>query len=337
MQTIIKAPDAGQLLAVMPNLIGMQPENSLVLMPFIGKRSHGGLRLDLPASSVAHKRVATYAVGVMSKLPHVDGAVLVVCVDSRPEMGLPQRDLVEVFLRRLKHAGFHVKEALCFTGTEWASYLDSMPRWTELDAADTARVRDQLPVEAASIPEPPVFNPAGPSILEDIETKVSRIESLMHSDEPLPPELEDIDLQRVFESALERVEDPALLIAALQAPAIRDIVMLQWSHPHFADDIWDDDYVGANLLMGSGPLPDRDRLERAIEVLARLREVSMPHRQLPLLCMLAWLHWAKGLGSRAALYIEAAASIDSSYGMACVLSTMFSNGMLPEWLTSRSL
>jgi hypothetical protein len=84
-------------------------------------------------------------------------------------------------------------------------------------------------------------------------------------------------------------------------------------------------------MVGIGPRPDPWRVENGIVVLrtlvSRLDDSSRP----PLLCMLAWLSWALGQGSVAGRYIDEAARIDPGYGMTEVLSTLISNGMMPEW------
>lgn len=48
------------------------------------------------------------------------------------------------------------------------------------------------------------------------------------------------------------------------------------------------------------------------------------------LCMLAWLNWALGAGSRAGRYVDEASRINPSTA-SWRLNTMLSNGLLPEW------
>jgi hypothetical protein len=47
--------------------------------------------------------------------------------------------------------------------------------------------------------------------------------------------------------------------------------------------------------------------------------------------MLGWLNWALGRGSRARRYVNEARAIDPGYGMAELLDSIASSGMLPEW------
>jgi hypothetical protein len=47
------------------------------------------------------------------------------------------------------------------------------------------------------------------------------------------------------------------------------------------------------------------------------------------------LHWALGSGSTAGLHIDAALAIDPDYGLADLVDTMLSQGLLPEWAFDR--
>lgn len=83
--------------------------------------------------------------------------------------------------------------------------------------------------------------------------------------------------------------------------------------------------------MGHGPRPNRDRIEKGIRILQTLvSRAGTEHRPAPL-CMLAWLNWALGLGSRAGKHIDDALNIDPGYGMADLLHTIIGSGHLPEW------
>lgn len=341
MQTIIKTAAVDELLALMPHLIGVDPRESLVLIPFRGKRTAGGMRLDLPASSAAHKRLATYAIGIMSRIEAADALVLVVCSDASPGGSLPQRDLIDIFLRRMRHAGFHVKDALCLSAERYASYFDPHALWHDLDAARTSRVREQLPDNAALHPADVPFVPAAREVIRAVEARVM-LHQRSFTALPLP------DFIPFMDSALhctdEELADRApLLLAILQAPPARDATMMQWAWPDLASFIWaasdpsapadeESGQVLADLMLGIGPLPDRDRVEHALTLLTHLRAIAVRPLQPPILCMLSWLSWAIGAGSRAGAYLEAVEAIDPEYGMACLLSSIQSSGMVPEWL-----
>jgi hypothetical protein len=72
-------------------------------------------------------------------------------------------------------------------------------------------------------------------------------------------------------------------------------------------------------------------VEAAILLLkAVVARAPRPERA-PLLCMLAWLHWALGRSTVAGHFVDEAVAVDPDYGLAEVLSAMLHRGYLPEW------
>jgi hypothetical protein len=142
-------------------------------------------------------------------------------------------------------------------------------------------------------------------------------------------------------------EHGALLAFALQGPPARDLMMLQWATSiEVGEQIWNAGVASAealvassehpgnadvgDLMMGIAPRPDADRVEKGIALLVAVVPQLADEKRPPLLCMLAWLNWALGLGSRAGRYLDEVIAIDPDYSMAAVLSTLFGIG-LPEW------
>jgi hypothetical protein len=128
MQTVIKASDPADLLAMLPSLAGFVPHESLVLLAFHGKRTCGAMRFDLPASTnaTALKRFATSVVGVFCRLKGADGVAVAVFTDASvgETTRLPYNDYAHIVERRLVNAGYPVRELLCQAGDGWGSYLD---------------------------------------------------------------------------------------------------------------------------------------------------------------------------------------------------------------------
>ena len=52
MTTIIHAAGAAEFLGLIPSIAGFTPQHSLVLLPFHGTRTHGAMRVDLPAPDI---------------------------------------------------------------------------------------------------------------------------------------------------------------------------------------------------------------------------------------------------------------------------------------------
>ncbi|MGV8885443.1 MAG: DUF4192 family protein [Microbacteriaceae bacterium] len=136
----------------------------------------------------------------------------------------------------------------------------------------------------------------------------------------------------------------ALLLCAVQGPPMRDHAMLQWASsletgrlmhewatagPAGTDPSADERF--GSLMIGIGPRPDADRVDRGIDLLLALVPHVTGKDRLAPLCMLAWLSWALGQGSAAGRYLDEAITIDPRYGMAEVLGAILGNGLLPDW------
>jgi hypothetical protein len=128
MKTIVKTSTAQDFLALVPDLVGFQPAESIVFVAFRGKRSIGAMRWDLPRdeNEKTLKRIATTVVGMLSKLPGVEGVVPVVYTAARATGGggVPAAAFVETAIARFEFSGIAVKDALYVAGDGWGSYLD---------------------------------------------------------------------------------------------------------------------------------------------------------------------------------------------------------------------
>jgi hypothetical protein len=132
MKTIVTASTAQDFLALVPQLVGFESEESIVFVAFRGKRSIGAMRYDLPVvdtaqpeTANAHRRIATTLVGMVSKLPGVDAVLPVVYTGQAfaGETGIPGAEFVRALVQRFEFSGIDVKDALCVAGDGWGSYL----------------------------------------------------------------------------------------------------------------------------------------------------------------------------------------------------------------------
>ncbi|WP_394770481.1 DUF4192 domain-containing protein [Lacisediminihabitans sp.] len=362
MTFVLKVSGPADLLAMVPELVGFTPRNSVVLLAFRGTRTCGALRFDLPAgqSKTTHKRVATFIVGMLCKLPDIDAVIPVICTDDGFAGGavVPRRAFAELLARRLEFSGFDLRDSLCLAADGWASYLSAPPPGghplSEIaDSPAAAALPDGLRAPATPHGRIPDADPADARRLQKRLAGYRRLYERMTTEDPAtfpdPVELAPLsDIPLFAEEALSWDEDAldahgALLLFALQGPPVRDHVMLQWATSlAVGDRMWRDivedrasdsaaDAELSNLMFGVGPRPDPERVERGIRVLLTLASRVTGADRLAPLCMLAWLNWALGRGSAAGHYIDEARAIQSDYGMAVVLDTMFSNGLLPEW------
>jgi hypothetical protein len=363
MPVVVKAHTPADLLAMLPPLVGFTPQRSIVLLAFRGKRTCGAIRFDLPTSTsaVVPKGVASFAVGTLCKIPGVDAVVAAIYTDDTiGTSGLPHRDLAKVLGRRLEQSGFELRGLLCQASDGWGSYRDSEIPVGGHPLSDIANSPVVANIPTESLPddtETPVRVPDAPAddrlrVREALAGYRRLIEIVPEDDELSPEFAAAADLARFVEDALAWDEaairaNDALLLFVLQGPGMRDLTMLQWASSLRTGYLLRDEAerwnrggrdvtplsasVSSDLMMGFGPRPDPERVERGMRLLLVVVSRADDAERPPLLCMLAWLNWALGRGSRARRYVDEARAIDPDYGMAELLDTMASNGMLPEW------
>ena len=153
MTTVVKAATAKDFLALVPQLVGFPPVDSVVFVAFRGNRTCGAMRFDLPAENEyrAHAPIATTLVGTLSKIPGVDAVVPVVYTDESfaATPGVPPARFVRTVVARFEFSGFVVRDALCVAADGWGSYFDDKcpPGGRPLAKITASSVGDAIPVD----------------------------------------------------------------------------------------------------------------------------------------------------------------------------------------------
>ncbi|TAM67608.1 MAG: DUF4192 family protein [Microbacteriaceae bacterium] len=389
MQTIVTTDQPHDLLALVPQLVGFRPQNSLVLIAFNGKRTCGAYRVDLPdpASDSSYRRMATTLIGMLCKVREADGVILVIYTDDRFDEcgGIPRETFAMIVLGRARTAGFAVKDALCVAADGWGSYFDdtdaaAQPR--RLAMIDESSAHAAVPDGERAALLSPRERAKLPSVdlarRERIGRAVARLRTgstgrgayvadvaaaMCSTDAGATGSVADVDslfepwegfvafaeVALRLDGATISSELAAQIILTAELPSLRDVLLFDWAwgrdiglracrlnQRHTRGELITADEDGALGLAGIGmPRPDPDRLGTAIELLRHLTACAPKSMRAPLLTMLAWLHWALGSGSTAALFIAQARAIDSRYGLAELLDSTLQNGMLPEWSFER--
>ena len=369
MQTVIRASDSADFLAVVPHLAGFRPRDSLAVVLFDGKRSLGVMRLDLPHGGDI-PRIAATMIGMMCRVERADAVVFVTYTDDplRTADGvLAQQDLLDALLDRAHACGLWVKDALCVAQDAWGSYVDASMgarALTEID--DRAR---QTPLPA--VPEgadqhtgttlPQVGEANRKETARALAALTKAIRAITTHD---PKDLSGIDpralatacalddVPALFEDALTWSSDgplptdAAALIWCLDRPSLRDIAIAQWcgdleagQEAVEAQFAWEQgaDYPDgvARQFWGEGPRPNVDRVQRALELVRECAALA-PRRQRPgLLAAAAWMSWALGRSTHADRYAKKALQIDPEHGLSEIVMTMVAAGHLPEWAFER--
>lgn len=347
MTEVLKAATDADFLAMVPMLAGYSARNSIVCAVFHGKRTGAAFRFDLPARHRhSDYRAVADAVGAMAL--RVDGAdrlapVLYTDQSFDGEHGIPWRDFAQLLDRRLMRLGFGVMGPYCVAADGWGSYDEAgSPRYP-LDEIESSPLYKPMPALSAALPD------ADPAVL-----------AALGSVKALPDAVEHVEQCLSVEPS---AHDLAVLAALAQAPYLRDAMMVQIAFGRIVgealvrdsqeyhvlqdesglsmDEVvlreieegrleFHDELTG--LLLGVGRIrPDTDRVQSACNWLAvTTASVPEPLRP-PLLCMLGWLHWTRGLGTIAGAHIDSALDIDPDYGMAELQFEVLRRGVVPEW------
>ena len=323
-------------------------------------------------SSRVDERIATTLVGMLSKLSGVDAVVPVVYTGATfaAGPGIPRSAFIGSVVARLRFSGFTVRDALCVAADGWGSYLDPdcPARGRPLADVESSRILDGVPpadlgpvgsvADRAALPE------ADPHERRSVVAALERFTAVLDArapwrsarkatrgpevdSDPGLPSLDDIPatLEEIVSHPSAAV-DPlgaAFVIAISRAPAIRDVVMMQWAFDRavgarvLADAA---DYSRgvpagaletAGLMLGRGPRPDQERVDGAIAVLKSITAMAPDADRAPLYCMLAWLNWALGRSSVADVFVTEALRVDTGYGLADLLRAVLDRAILPEW------
>lgn len=247
MNEIIRAPRAADFLAALPSIVGYTAPNSLMCIPFHSNRTHGAFRLDLPIArrTADYRAVASAVVGMLGRMPDVDGVIPVIYTDATfaDERGIPWLDFSRELAKRLRDAGYRTPDELCVAADGWASYFErDYPRdghpleeiaTSEVGAlALEARGSDARDIsEHSTLPEPDAGYVKDldyvRSVLEAGDTE--ECDAVLNGLEQYG-ELEPIDW---VETCLQLGELPAdvacWLLYLIQSPANRDVMMLQFA------------------------------------------------------------------------------------------------------------
>lgn len=293
MTAIIRAAAAHDLLALVPMLAGFRPERSLLCVAFVGNRTAGVLRHDLPSGADEHDRLVAAVIGTVCRIPDVDAIVPVVYTDERfAETGrMPRRDLLALVVERAGQAGFLVRDALCQADDGWASLLDP-------DAPETGRplamiessgalatVPDDVRLAAAD--DGSALPPAAPERARAIEAALAGFRDLDRIEGAVAGLARDADPVELVESMVARARrrplDPrrtAWLLHLASRPVMRDAMMLQIAFGRTVGELAHDASIavaGADDGCASAALDEEHGLrgpttgaEHDLDVLARL-------------------------------------------------------------------
>jgi hypothetical protein len=336
--------------------MGYTPANSIVIQTFQNRRTAASLRVDLPPDEkqATPRDIADAIIRLISRVPRVDAVLVAIYTDEewltsdRP----PRPALVEGIVTRMASAGLGIVDALCCTGSTWASYLDA--EHGVFDEQETARITSELDsvgapqdVQGVAQGAPPIGK--GPA---DVRERVAAASTAITHDLVDRVRLWEWSAASVLwtdaiESAPGDIPPPvvAALLWSIRDKGVRDCVLMLMAWGSNAGDLaaTDTEMLQHGVAVPEGSIletfvgegkncPDGLRLEGAIRLLRHLISVAPRPWQLAPLTLLAWLEWARGQGSAAGDYLDQALSIGPGYELARLFERLVGSGRVPDWV-----
>ncbi|MDR5701298.1 DUF4192 family protein [Agromyces aerolatus] len=373
MNSPIRIASAQDLLALTPVLAGYRPERSLVCLAFREDRVAGVLRYDLPTAIPEREPLVSAAIGVLCRIPDIEGLVVVTYSDARfrSRAAAGERALLRLLMRQARQAGFATRDAIRVACDAWGSLLDPE---TPADGHPLELI------ESSSVLQHPSIAGRAPGAIDDgtalpqiadaevelVRTALRELEAeygaaagaegaRSRSWPEHEAELRTAQPVDLVESLLARTpatpptDDDVVRLAwfarLAAVPVSRDAMMLQIAFgPRVGRTALADvpePVGGAHLALGRMLLgetcerPDDERVRRGREVLLRTAASAPPRERAGLLCMASWLVWATGRGTAASTLLDASLAADPGHAMAQLLHRYFATGALPEWLFER--
>lgn len=332
--TILEAAQASEFLAAIPALLGFQPSDSAVVVPFRGNRTAGAMRFDLPDAAHA-QNLASVAAGLVCKIEGATG--LVVVIYGTAEQATPVSNAITAHAAT---CGLDVLDALYVVGTEWA-------RVGERALSAIAEVPAHIAAMAAEADQQ-----AGATLPEVDAALVAEVAESIPDDAAVALALTGGDLIDMIEEALTfdvaagDAAQAAALIAGLNRPALRDVALVQWAQGEAtgaealdAQIAWQSgaEYPArlASVIWGEGTKPDAERLRAALSVCRHLAALAPEGAATGPLAAAAWLSWALGRSTHADAYVRRALAVDPEHGLSQIIAAMIAAGHLPEWAFTR--
>lgn len=362
MPTIVKAAGPRDFLSMVPTILGFQPRQSIVVVPFGAGRSLGAMRFDLPGPTDDVDKVASTIVGLACRVEGATHLAAIVYTTDPHPAALPILNALE---SRVDECGLGITELLYVAGDGWGSQQGGEPApLAELEGfhhPDVTPPADTDQAAGATLPDVADEDRAAVVLaMDELAEAIAAVTGGLAS--PFLPTTEALlelagldDLPALFDVMVLDDLDPdeitpyriASLIWCLNRPALRDVGMLTWAGGRDVGDTalaaqlgWEqgEDYPVqlAEWMYGAREeRPDSARLTRALAVTRRVAALAPSEQQPGPLAMCAWLSWALGLSTHADIYARQALAIDPEHGLAEIMVSFVRAGHLPQWAFSR--
>lgn len=344
MSTTRKLTGPVDCLLAIPEMLGYEPAESLVILPLAERRGRAILRVDLPPPACEPGLFAEAMLGHLARLRDCTRIVIAVFTNLSLEVGpMPAREPVLALIDAAQSAGIEVVDAVCRGGDAWAQYVGPLggSRWGLRCASEHApaanfhefaqivprsrRARTAFAKQLAQLGDGTI-----PSDEEALEAWRDLLDVAAADGEDELPAVALTTARITVTAALRSMRLSELLLAeaAFGADAAVDLSL-----------VWNallDDFEASAI---DGVLSDRaefepidlDRTAIAILALRDLIALIPDADGANALAALSWLEWVRGGTSLAEHYSALALALDSDQLLGGVVHWLVANAILPGW------
>ena len=346
MSATLKLTNPIDCLIAIPDMLGYEPAESLVILPLAERRGRALLRVDLPHPHDDHEAFAAAMVAHLERLRDCTRIVIAVFTNLTLELRpLPAIETVAHLIDAAAYAGIEVVDAICRGGDAWEQYFGPLggSRW------DLRRASASTSTPASSFEEFARIRP------RPRKERTAFAEQLGRLDETVfPSDDEALEAWRDLLDAADELGDDGLptvslvgaqltVTAALRSMRLSELLLADAA---FGADaaidlslVWNallDEFESAEI---DGVVSDRaefepidlDRTEQAIHVLRELIAVLPVAHSAPAYAALSWLEWVRGGASLAHHYSMTALQRDGDHLLGGVVNWLVGNAIVPGW------
>jgi hypothetical protein len=346
MTTTAKANDASQLLAMVPPLIGYQPVESVVIVPFNDRRSLGAMRFDVEKFLSSPNEATSTALGLTAKVEGVTAFFAVVYTEHVDQV----KPALVAFDKRAREIGLSIFDLAYVSSTEWALFSEGKAR--SLDELDTSIVPATVAKPSGGVldgTELPTLSETQVHLMQRTAQEYARsfgsVDDEAHS---IAVAMIPSVASALLNVAPEDFEISEHIVGwateVFLTPALRDVAFVTWmlgleagEQALTAQLDWQSgaEYPAefAAPMWGQGATPTPQLLKLVLE-LARTAAAAAADdkRKAAALGVAAWYSWALGLSSHAGHYATLSLELDPEYGLSEIVEQFVHVGHLPEWV-----
>lgn len=333
------------LLTAVPEMLGYEPHESLVLLPFSDNRGGAIMRLDLPPLDSSPGIFASAVVAQLRRFPDCN-RVAVASYTAEP-LGLdapPHRPMIDALADLAALAGITVTCAVVRAGDGWCDYR-----------GEGAGTLEELEQFAASRPAvAPSLESTGDIAPADDAARGRFARALRGAHRRGASGLAGFveawgALIDGADGEAAPDEERAAVVAGLVTPLNLEYLLadaafgcetglehaLVWQHvARELAAIGDESHEPGGLVTERAHIEpvDLDRSKRAIALLRELVALAPRTAHAELYAVLGWLEWARGGATLATRYARESLQLDSDQPLAGEVEVMCAFGVAPAWI-----